>query len=84
MPGGTGLAGEGGGGGQDGRLLSPLHHRVELVEALGDDGDGKADDEDAENGADHADQAAPLCEGDQVAVTNLRIYIMINDDNVVN
>ena len=55
-------------------LLPPLLPRVELGEAVADDGDGEADDEDAKDGAEAAQDLAKAGDGADVPVTHLKYF----------
>ena len=52
-------------------LLPTLLPRVELGEAVADNGDGKADDEDAKDGAEAAEDLAEAGDGADISVANL-------------
>ena len=52
-------------------LLPPLLPRVELGEAVADDGDGQPDDEDAEDGAEAAEDLAEAGDRADISVANL-------------
>ena len=52
-------------------LLPPLLSRVELGEAVADDGDGEGDDEDAKDGAEAAEDLAHAGDRTDVAVPHL-------------
>ena len=52
-------------------LLPTLLPRVELGEAVADDGDGQADDEDAEDGAEAAEDLAEAGDWTDVSVAHL-------------
>ena len=58
-------------------FLPPLLPRVELGEAVADDGDGKADDEDAKDGAEAAKDLAEAGDRADVAVPHLE-YLEIS------
>ena len=58
-------------------LLPSLLPRVELGEAVADDGDGKADDENAEDGAEAAEDLAEAGDRTDVAVPHLE-YLEIS------
>ena len=52
-------------------LLPPLLPRVELGEAVADDGDGEADDEDAKDGAEAAENFPKTRHWTHVSVSHL-------------
>ena len=52
-------------------LLPTLLPRVELGEAVADDGDGQADDEDAKDGAEAAEDLAEAGDRADISVANL-------------
>ncbi len=59
-------------GGQRLALLPPLLAGVELVEAVANDGYGKADDKDAKDGAETANKLANGCHWGHVSIANLK------------
>ncbi len=67
-------------GGERFAFLPALLARVELVEAVADDGDGEGDDEDPEDGAEAAQHLPEAGDGTDVTVPHLHqvnIYICI-------
>ena len=53
-------------------LLPALLPRIELVEAVADDGDGQGDDEHAEDGAEAAQHLSEPGDGTDIAVADLK------------
>ena len=53
-------------------LLPPLLAGVELVEAVANDGYGKANDKDAKDGAEATNELANRCHWGHVSIANLK------------